>query len=266
MLFDLHMHTRHSHDCTNRVEDVLATARARGLAGIAITDHECFDGAREAARRAVHYGLLVIPAMEVATEEGDVIGLFLREAIASRRFDQVVDEIHEQGGLVYYPHPFKRRNEIPNAVLDRVDLIEVWNARGEAPGALGCNDRAEALAERAGLARGAGSDAHFLWEIGRGAVELGEVESLADVRSALLDRQRGGFVRRETSLWAEVGSQFVKAAKTRRGEVWRSAFRRTGRTFRWCAWGRVRIALRDQLPWLRGIAQAARRWRGRAAS
>ncbi len=266
MLFDLHMHTHYSHDCTSRVDDVLATAKARGLAGIAVTDHECFDGAREAARRAVHHGLLVIPAMEVATEEGDVIGLFLRGPIQSRRFDEVVEEIHAQGGLVYYPHPYKRRNEIPDAVLARVDVLEVWNARGEAPGDLGCNARAAALAEQAGLARGAGSDAHFLWEIGRGAVDLGEVYSLAEVRTALLERSRDRFVQRETTLWAEVASQLVKAAKTRRRDVARSALRRSWRTLHWCTLGRGRIALREQLPWLRSLVQAARRLRGRAIS
>jgi predicted metal-dependent phosphoesterase TrpH len=258
------MHTEHSYDCTNRVDDVLSTARARGLAGIAITDHECFDGAREAARKAVHHGLLVIPAMEVATEEGDVIGLFLRAPIESRRFAEVTDEIRAQGGVVYYPHPFKRRREVPDHVVERIDLLEVWNARGEAPGNPACNARAEALAARAGLARGAGSDAHFLWEIGRGAVELGEVHNLADVRARLLETGEREISRCETSLWAEVGSQFLKARKTGRREVWASAFRRFGRTLRWCTWDRARLAAREKLPWLRTLAQAARRLLGRA--
>lgn len=236
----------------------MRTARARGLGGIAIADHESFEGTRQAARLGARYGLLVIPAMEVATEEGDVIGLFLREPVRARSFANVADEIREQGGVVYYPHPFKRRYEIPDALLASIDVLEVWNARGETPGDLACNLRAEALARRVGLAWGAGSDAHFLWEIGRGAVELGAVCSLDEARTRLLERGERVIVREPTSLFAEVASQFVKAHKTGRREVWRSAWRRLGHTLRWLSWGRARVATRRRMPWLRPIARRLR--------
>src|SRR5438067_234367 len=46
---DLHMHTHWSHDCAMEVPDLLAHAEAEGLAAIAITDHNVFGGAQEAA-------------------------------------------------------------------------------------------------------------------------------------------------------------------------------------------------------------------------
>jgi len=259
LLFDLHTHSEHSFDSRNRVDDVLRTARERGLAGIAISDHESFEGAREALRKAPAHGLLVIPAMEVATEEGDVIGLFLSAPIRSRRFAEVADEIRKQGGVVYYPHPYKRRSEIPRHVLESIDVLEVWNARGEAIGGRRCNARAEALAAREGLPRGAGSDAHFLFEIGRGAVDLGEVRNLAEARARLLETGPRTLVRCETTLFAEVASQFVKASCVGGADVRRSAWRRLGRTLRWLAWGRARVAVRRRWP---GLGSHLRRWLG----
>ena len=47
---DLHMHTDHSRDCATPVEVLLATAKARGLGAIAVTDHNEVSGALEAQR------------------------------------------------------------------------------------------------------------------------------------------------------------------------------------------------------------------------
>ena len=51
---DLHMHTCWSHDCGIEVPELLDHAQAQGLGAIAVTDHNVFGGAQEAAdaRRA----------------------------------------------------------------------------------------------------------------------------------------------------------------------------------------------------------------------
>ena len=48
---DLHMHTTWSHDCSTEVDDLLDHAEAEGLGAIAVTDHNVFGGALEAAAR-----------------------------------------------------------------------------------------------------------------------------------------------------------------------------------------------------------------------
>lgn len=39
LLFDSHVHSHHSHDSRQTMEEIFAAARERGLAGVAITDH-----------------------------------------------------------------------------------------------------------------------------------------------------------------------------------------------------------------------------------
>lgn len=169
---DLHMHTSASHDCLSDPADVVARARELGLDRIAITDHDEIDGAFAAHEIDPE---LVIIAEEVRTAEGlDVIGLWLEEWIPpGGSFREVADAIHEQGGVVYAPHPFDARRGTDEAfmdgVADCVDAVEAFNARVHDPTR---NDRAVAWAERHELPTGAGSDAHTLAEIGRARVVL----------------------------------------------------------------------------------------------
>ncbi|HET7046313.1 MAG TPA: glycosyltransferase [Gaiellaceae bacterium] len=189
---DLHMHTSHSHDCSIEPALLVEHAAAQGLGAIAVTDHNVFGGALEAAEAARGNGLTVIPGEEVKTDvDGEVIGLFLREEIPrGMPFADTVAAIHEQGGLVYVPHPFDRMHSIPSpATLSRhladVDVFEVYNARllFEA-----YNDEALRFARKYNLTMGAGSDAHVLQGVGTGALRMrafdGPEEFLISLRSA----------------------------------------------------------------------------------
>ena len=134
---DLHMHTDHSGDCATPVEVLLQTARDRGLGAIAITDHNEVSGALEAAAVAESMpDLKVIVAEEVKTaEQGEVIGLFLKEKIPKGlTMAETIAAIREQGGLVYVPHPFDRFHSVPDYehlldIVEEVDLLEVFNPR-----------------------------------------------------------------------------------------------------------------------------------------
>ena len=151
-------------------------AEAEGLGAIAVTDHNVFGGAQEAVERARDRRLVVIPGEEVKTaDQGEVIGLFLREEIPrGMSFGDTIAAIRAQGGLVYLPHPFDRMHAIPEpATLHRhlaeIDVFEVYNARllFEA-----YNDEALRFARKYNLTPGAGSDAHVLAGVGTGAVRM----------------------------------------------------------------------------------------------
>ena len=189
---DLHMHTSWSHDCSIPVAELLEYAEAEGLGAIAVTDHNVFGGAVEAARLAEGGDLIVIPGEEVKTDgQGEVIGLFLDEEIPrGMSFTDTVAAIREQEGLVYVPHPFDRMHSIPDPAtlhrhLPEIDVFEVYNARllFEA-----YNDEALRFARKYGLLAGAGSDAHVLQGVGTGALRLrrfdGPEEFLLSLRTA----------------------------------------------------------------------------------
>jgi hypothetical protein len=189
---DLHMHTNWSHDCSIEVDELLAHAEAEGIGAIAVTDHNVFGGARQAAERARHRRLTVIPGEEVKTDgQGEVIGLFLKEEIPrGLSFADTVAAIREQGGLVYVPHPFDRMHSIPDpATLHRhlaeIDVFEVYNARLLFDA---YNDEALRFARKYNLVAGAGSDAHVLPGVGTGALRMrrfdGPEEFLLSLRTA----------------------------------------------------------------------------------
>jgi predicted metal-dependent phosphoesterase TrpH len=216
ILADLHLHTSWSHDCSIDVDELLDHAEAQGLGAIAVTDHNVFGGALEAVERARGRSLVVIPGEEVKTaDQGEVIGLFLREEIPrGMSFGETIAAIRAQGGLVYVPHPFDRLHAIPapetlHRHLAEIDVLEVYNARllFEA-----YNEEALRFARKYNLTPGAGSDAHVLAGVGTGAVRMrrfsGPEEFLVSLHAAEV-------LRRPKSLVYLQGLKWVAQAKER---------------------------------------------------
>jgi predicted metal-dependent phosphoesterase TrpH len=213
---DLHMHTSWSHDCAVDPADLIMHAEAIGLGSIAVTDHNVFGGALETAALAQEHELIVIPGEEIKTDEqGEIIGLFLREEIpGGLSFGDTIDAIKEQDGLVYLPHPFDRMHSIAEPAtlqqhLADIDVFEVYNARllFEA-----YNDEALRFARKYNLTMGAGSDAHVLQGVGTGAMRMrafdGPEEFLLSLRSAQV-------LRRPRSLVYLQGLKWMAQAKER---------------------------------------------------
>ncbi len=207
---DLHMHTNHSHDCSIDPQGLVDHAEAEGLGAIAVTDHNVFTGALETLELARERRLIVIPGEEVKTDnQGEVIGLFLREAIPrGMTFAETVEAIRAQDGIVYVPHPFDRMHAIPSAAtllrhLADIDVLEVYNARllFEA-----YNDEALRFQRKYGLLAGAGSDAHVLQGVGTGALRMrrfdGPEEFLLSLRTAEVLRRPKSLALLQSLKWA----------------------------------------------------------------
>ena len=198
---DLHMHTSWSHDCSMDAAELVDHAEAEGLGAIAVTDHNVFGGALEAADYARGRKLVVIRGEEVKTDDqGEVIGLFLEHEIArGMTFTDTVAAIREQGGLVYIPHPFDRLHAIPNPrTLHRhladIDVLEVYNARLLFEG---FNDEALRFARKYNLTMGAGSDAHVLQGVGTGALRM---RAFRDPEEFMISLRSAEVLRRPKSL------------------------------------------------------------------
>ena len=173
---------------------MVRAALARGLTNLAITDHDRIDGALEAHERAATDapGLEVLVGQEIRTSAGDLIGLFLREAVPPGLAPAAaIAAVRAQGGLVGIAHPFDRfrgsmgRGE-PGAfdeLAGTVDWIETWNARlliGDG------NGRAAELAARLAVPGVAVSDAHTTMEVGIAAtIMTGDPGTPDGLRAAL---------------------------------------------------------------------------------
>jgi predicted metal-dependent phosphoesterase TrpH len=163
---DLHVHTSHSYDGFCSIEKAVKVAKAKGLNGIAIADHNSIDGHRK-ARELSNENFLVILGIEVSSIAGHIVGLGVNEAIpGDLTAEETIEKIRGQGGIAIAAHPFrlKRSSELLKA---KFDAIEAFNSRNF----LG-NRLAREFAEANNLPMTAGSDAHFCEEIGLAGVKI----------------------------------------------------------------------------------------------
>lgn len=169
---DLHTHSRASFDSLASPASLVRSAVSRGLTHLAITDHDRIDGALEARQlvAAESHPLTVIVGEEVRTTDGDLICLFLKEAIPpGLPADEAIARARGQGALVGVPHPFDRfrgsllRDARMERLARQVDWIETHNARiavGKG------NQLAAEFAVAEHLPGIAVSDAHSSFEVG----------------------------------------------------------------------------------------------------
>lgn len=163
------MHTHYS-KCSNlNPKTILKLAKKCKLDGIAITDHHEIKGALEVKKLNKDKNFEVIVGEEISTNYGDVLAYYLNKKIDVIDFYEVVDEARKQDALVIIPHPF-RTTLVHNhkfqlqieKIKNKIDAIECFNAR-TLPGD---NKKANEAAHKLKIAKTAGSDAHFWFEIG----------------------------------------------------------------------------------------------------
>jgi predicted metal-dependent phosphoesterase TrpH len=129
---DLHTHSIASPDGSLDLEDYRRALDEQRLDYIAITDHNRIDFA---AQIRATLGEQIIIGEEITATEGEVIGLFLRDAVpAGLPLAETIQRITDQGGVVYIPHPFETvRKGLPERILDLnavpIGIVEVRNGR-----------------------------------------------------------------------------------------------------------------------------------------
>jgi predicted metal-dependent phosphoesterase TrpH len=175
--FDLHTHTFFSGDGVSSPEELITAGRAKGLHGVAITDHNTCEaiayllqkGLMRADGQAVD-DFLVIPGVEITTRDGHLlcIGAVLPDPprLKGRPAVEICELIHKNGGLAIPPHPYDLfRAGIRFSVLETlpIDAIEVFNA---ATTLRRYNKYAFKYAQERGLPMTAASDAHHAAAVG----------------------------------------------------------------------------------------------------
>ncbi|MFD1587343.1 CehA/McbA family metallohydrolase [Halorientalis brevis] len=197
---DPHVHSAASFDATASIDAILRRARAVGLDGVVVTDHDELDASLEAAERAAEFGLVGIPGVEVSTAVGHLLALGVeRRPELGLPLAETVRQIRTQGGVAVVPHPFQRsRHGIRKSDLGDVDGIEVYNGLAMT----GYRNRcARLFAAQCGYPMIGGSDAHTPDLIGRTHTQVlvdTPADRPADVSpSAVLDGIKAGATRIE---------------------------------------------------------------------
>ena len=199
-LIDLHTHTRPlSHDSFLSPDDLVEAAKAAGLDGICLTEHDFFWELDAAAELAKRHNFLVIPGNEVNVEHGHILVFGLeRFVFGMHRLPDLVRLVEEAGGAMIGAHPYRRQLPfelrdagdwsgaleltVQNASYAHVSAIETYNGRGTARQ----NEFSREVCERLGLPSTAGSDSHEAGDVGKCATEFAApIGGLADLITEL---------------------------------------------------------------------------------
>ena len=204
LLIDLHCHTaERSDDSTAPAIELARNARAAGLDGIALTDHDTFWPDDEIKRLSDDAGILVLAGVEINTDGGHALVFGLSEYVFGMHrpafLRQQVDRAH---GAMLLAHPYRRalpwgvdpgsasyREALQRAIkgefLRVVDGAEVINGRASDVQ----NGFARELLEAVGTPTLANSDTHTVDGIGRVATEF---ERHIDDLEGLVEELRAG--------------------------------------------------------------------------
>lgn len=171
MLIDLHCHTRVHSACSALTPDALVrAAKARGLDGVCITEHDALWPEGDIDRLAAEMEFLVLRGVEVTTEVGHVLvygaHAFHPEMATLEGLRRIVQR---ERALMFLAHPGRAYGTLPQDALVRCfDSVEAQNGT---EGVLQ-NENAAKLAASMRLPGIGGSDAHSVREVGVCATEF----------------------------------------------------------------------------------------------
>ena len=206
---DLHVHTSVSPCASSDMTPaaIVAEAARKGLAMIAVCDHNTAAGVRGVTDASATRGPTVIAGMEITTrEDAHVLGWFpsieaaeaaaaelvveasLASAATQLDLSETVDLVHRHGGLAVAAHVDRRSFSVPGQLgfvppdvpFDALEVSAAGAARGRAGAFSGL-----------GLPLVSSSDAHFLEDIGSGQTALHVQEPGFDELARALLRREG---------------------------------------------------------------------------
>ncbi|MEM5804544.1 MAG: PHP domain-containing protein [Candidatus Aenigmatarchaeota archaeon] len=201
MKFDMHTHTVYSRhwfwgvDAINTPQEMVDAAIAKGLGGIAVTDHNCVKGSLAAEKYAKSLGndFKIITGSEIRSASGDILALGIREDVKpGMSVEETVDSIRDLGGIAVAPHPFSEflfRQCVGKDAL-KADAVEAFNASSSLTFQ---NMKAEAFAAKHGMPVCAGSDSHCTRTVGNAGIscEGDPIEDILGKKAEIFGKRTG---------------------------------------------------------------------------
>lgn len=196
MLIDLHTHTQPiSWDSYLHADELVERAKAAGLDGICLSEHDFFWKPEDVLDLAKRHDYLVLPAVEINTDDGHILTFGLNKYVYGlHRTRELVRHVEREKGVMVAAHPYRRqmpwyiedeedyRNALArasrNAAYGYCVALEVINGRGKEKE----NEFSRQLCEQMGMKGTAGSDCHEHGDIGKCATHFErDIESIEDL-------------------------------------------------------------------------------------
>ena len=187
MVIDLHAHTYpKSDDSFMEVDELIEAAKATGLDGICLTEHDAFWSTEEVDALSQKHNFLVLPGSEINTDTGHVLVFGLTQYVFGLHKPAFLRaKVQQAGAVVVAAHPYRRRfleepaqepkartkmleRSIGDDLFQMCDAIETLNGRGTPTE----NRFSRDLGELLGARTTGGSDAHRVSQVGTAATDF----------------------------------------------------------------------------------------------
>jgi predicted metal-dependent phosphoesterase TrpH len=181
---DLHVHTNYSPDASLHPKTIVDQLNQHPtIKAIAITDHNTTEGYHKTQQLAQPYpDILIIPATEITTTQGDIIILGTAQLPPQPWTPQNITTFAKQkNALTIAAHPYRANGIGDQAKNHPLDAIETLNG-ASTPQA---NKQAENLAKQMHLPGVAGSDAHNTQELWTVYTEIQASTNINDILNAI---------------------------------------------------------------------------------
>ena len=171
------------YDCDISIRDQLERSYSLGLDAIFVTNHNTLDGYHQLLEYKNNHqkfkNIDVFPAEEITIDSGaHVLAYGIHDVIKPGiSIDEVIDKVHDQGGISSAPHPFSLLDALRfNA--KKCDMVEVFNSNNVD---ILSNAKATEFALDNNMTQVAGSDSHVLSTLGRCVNVIDSENNLDDI-------------------------------------------------------------------------------------
>ena len=130
----LHMHTDLSHDGSMPVEELASFLKSKKYDFICITEHsyDIDDAAMsvlaDKSKSLSSPDFMIVPGIEFRCHHDiDIMGFGVIETCGSESPSEVIDHIHNHGGVAVLAHPSHKDYPFEKEWLEKLDGAEIWN-------------------------------------------------------------------------------------------------------------------------------------------